>query len=51
MSFTPNHHYAKSKTDTPSHAHNAARDVLPLCTYRLFVSGVLPGVAPELCAH
>jgi acetyl esterase/lipase len=35
-------------TDAPSHTRNAARDVLPLCTYRLFVDGVMPGVTPEL---
>ena len=38
-------------TDAPSHTRNQARDVLPLCTYRLFVDGVMPGVTPELRAH
>jgi len=38
-------------TDAPSHARNEARDMLPLCTYRLFVDCVMPGVAPELRAH
>jgi acetyl esterase/lipase len=38
-------------TDAPSHTRNAARDVLPLCTYRLFVDGVMPGVTPELRAN
>lgn len=31
--------------------HNRARDVLLLCTYRLFVDGVMHGVTPELRAH
>ncbi|KAF8269037.1 alpha/beta-hydrolase [Lactarius quietus] len=38
-------------TDAPSHTRNEARDALPLCTYRLFVDCVMPGVAPELRAH
>lgn len=38
-------------TDAPSHARNEARDVLPLCTYRLFIDTVLLGVPPELRAH
>jgi len=38
-------------TDAPSHTRNEARDVLPLCTYRLFVDCVMPGVRPELRAH
>ncbi|KAI9447590.1 alpha/beta-hydrolase [Lactarius indigo] len=39
------------RTDAPSYTRNAARDVLPLCTYRLFTDNVLPGVTPELRAH
>ncbi|KAH9071479.1 alpha/beta-hydrolase [Lactarius deliciosus] len=39
------------RTDAPSYTRNAARDVLPLCTYRLFTDCVLPGVTPELRAH
>ena len=38
-------------TDAPSHMRNRARDVLPLCTYRLVVDSVMPGVTPELRAH
>jgi hypothetical protein len=37
-------------TEAPSHTRNAARDVLPLCTYRLFVDGVMSGVTQELRA-
>jgi len=39
------------RTDAPSYTRNGARDVLPLCTYRLFTDGVLPGVTPELREH
>ncbi|KAI0249959.1 Alpha/Beta hydrolase protein [Lactifluus subvellereus] len=43
--------WAEFGTDAPSYARNGARDLVPVCTYRLFEDAVRPGVTPALQHH
>jgi acetyl esterase/lipase len=38
-------------TDASSYTRNSERDVLPICTYRLFADSVRPGIPPALRCH
>jgi acetyl esterase/lipase len=38
-------------TDAPSYMRNAARDVVPVCTYKLFTDAVRPGITNALRSH